>query len=1393
MELALEPRSLDGESSAHSLLAAIHFREGKVDLAIQHAENALLTREHIGDVWRSASSQTTLGHLYHQIGRWEDAEKMLRQAIYVQKEIGDYYTLAGSWTNLGLLLLDKGEWDEALVCMEEAIRTLPKHDFPLSTTNMFYINRGSVHNRLGNYSEAIADFNFGLQGALELGSEENTQMARIYLADTHLNLGELNTAEKQINLVSDNPPETKEFRAEFFRISSYVNCRKKTFERALEDNRNAQKLISEIANQYELARLLLDEAEIQIAQYQDGKRSLLESSIRANVVRALEIFHAWGAKKDLEWAEEVLFRVSCEELTFGEEGFQVEQTLAAVVDLHLGASMFDDQPHPDQEGVYKLEKRLADQLTAGTERSNIYLVRSPSGFKFILNYVDHPVSKTRLADQAIGLALQAVSSVQRMLKSSRIYQALQTELQAGIALGRSRELIRDSDHASMFSSISSLGRRARALAESSQDGQVLITGEIPPAVFESYELTELEGLSDRRLPEPVYRVGQVLFEKGAVQKLPGRSKRLVGRDQAYAALQQAFEGLTQGGQGQVIYLEAEAGMGKSRLLGEVRALYQDQVKILHGKCEAFRSAISYWPLIEMLEETSFEDSRELRLLESVLGLAPLSQTDQNMIDNLPPDDLKKELFSRARAFLLKEAAAQPLMLIVEDVHDLDLSSIELIDFLLPLIYEAPISIMLISRSEMPGPHRMLVKKAERIIGDRYLSISFSELSWDDSVSLMRSILEVEDLPQGLGQLMRPFMGHPLSIEEGLRYLIEEGWLWRTDRDWNLIELTPAIQREMPNSFRDVLLRRLNFLDYESLHVIQAGSLLGEVFDRVTLSRVIPRSDLGQRLALLCDRGWLQTTNGSKPLRYKFNNTLVRESVYSTLLRSKKQLLHQRAGEALESLYPDSLEENLELLTHHFSSSGIQEKTLHYALRAAEKSADRHALEESQRYFRIAREILNNQRQSRSKMMMRVLLGLSDVQIQRGEPSKAIETINLIYTGQRSISETLYGACLRRLGAAVHLRGDLRRALNIYTKATQELNRDQELQYSVGGKTVVSARDEYLETKLGLIKVHFELQNLPQTRELAEEVLDSLGNTAFSERAAELYNLLAGISFQEGDLLGAQKQLEKSLAIYQANGNRSGASSIYANLGVMAANHRKYDQAEHYFSTAVEMYQTLGDGKGLATIHNNFGRLALAQRNLAQAVFHLEKGAEIARLSELNRPRTQALSNLGYAYLLSDDREAALKTLEESRSLAELYSYSDLVAETQWKLAAVQAAAGKISQARNLVRVALESAREMQNQALESQALRVLSRVLRREEEFAAAREAMQESWEMVKEKAGSQDQAGFAAEYALCLFKAGSEEHALEVLQEEVDPYQLVEPPDVLEEYRSTFSARQGD
>ncbi len=333
-------------------------------------------------------------------------------------------------------------------------------------------------------------------------------------------------------------------------------------------------------------------------------------------------------------------------------------------------------------------------------------------------------------------------------------------------------------------------------------------------------------------------------------------------------------------------------------------------------------------------------------------VAPPASADERALLKLAPGDLRSELFGSLREHLSALSAERPLLLVFEDIHWLDLSTLDLMEFLLPFALDAPIRLLLVARAEMPGPHRALIRKAARLGNDRFLQISFGGLSTADSTALARDLLQTGELPAGLWALLAVYAGHPLSLEETLRFLVEIGWLRRADQTWQLAEHAHAL----PGEIRDLLLGRLERLDGETLHVLQAAAVLGETFDRAVLNRVVPGPDLSRRLAELEERGWLLAA-ADHTTEYRFKHTLTREIIYATLLSSKRQLLHQRAGEALEELYPDA-DEHVELLAQHFGRSALREKSLRYQVQAGQKSAARQALAEALAFFQDAQDNLN---------------------------------------------------------------------------------------------------------------------------------------------------------------------------------------------------------------------------------------------------------------------------------------------------------------------------------------------------------------------------------------------------------------------------------------------------
>ncbi len=1383
LSLAKQEGRSDAEGSAHKLLASIFFKKGQMQNAVANAESSLSIREKVGDVWGAASSQTTLGYFYHQIGQWSLAEKMLRQAIYVQGEVGDYNNLAGSWTNLGLLLMDKGQFNEALECINESINILPGHEFPIVRVIVYYLDRGLVHLRLGNADEAIDDFKRALEDAQTQSNDDLIALAYAYLAEGYLRKGSITEAkqviEKSLALIGE--ATSSEFKSDVYRVKAYISCAQGEFEEAYQRNLEAHNLIGEIGNRYEQARLLVDKAEIYLA---DSEQRLASDDMVAELETALEIFQQMDAKAEISRVEECLFRIIADQVDDGEE---IDSSLRYPVVLVAIQLLQPSKVQEHFEGVVSAKKRLIKELKSIAEKENVFLTATQPGFTLVLSNA-YPQAMDRMSLSAVDAAHLAIMSCIRLNRTHLRNYGYEFRMKVGIVAGSSNELISNQEQAALFSSVSQSGRQANLLAELARDYQVLITGEMPSAIQSTYELDLLAQVKDPRLSQFVYSLGEALSGSDVDGKLPQSSLQLIGRDAELMALCDRIDGMKSRGKGFVSFVEAEAGMGKTRLLAAVMKTADQGVLYLKGKCETFRSNISYWPLVEILEKNAFPDSPEYLRLKSMLDMRPLEEADETLLGNLPPDAVRKEIFSSVRDFILSQIGQHPMILVFEDVHFIDLSSLELLDYLLSIISEAPVSLILISRSEMPGPHRSFVKKVERVCQEDYLHVRFSELTKDQSLDLVRNLLGADVLPADLEDLLTPFFGHPLSIEEAIRFLVERRWLRRLDNAWLLTDLSDSNMGQMPTTFRDLLLRRLNYLDDESLHVLQAAALLGEVFDRITLNRMISGSTLAQRLTALYEKGWLRKLGSENPSLYHFNHTLTRETIYSTLVRSKKQLLHQRAGEAIESLYPESQEENLEILAYHFENSGLLDKSLYYAIRAAEKCARRFALEESRRYYRKAEEILSQRYQPQTRMMTRVVIGLADVYLSLGEPGKVVDSVQKLLSESGNLSITLQAACLRRLGAALHMQGDLPTALEKYGRALETINSAKDPEMKLGRKIVVSGDEERIDIQIGLSRVYFDMHRHFDAKEHAQRALALFDFERYTEKAAHLNNLLAGISYRENDIDEALRLSKRALAIYQANGFRDGTSDTYSNMGILSVALGDYNSALDHFSLSLELHQALGDVEGIAITRNNLGQLETTRGYLVEAISHLRFSIQYARVSELTRTLTQAIANLGYTLTVAGELDQALDTLVEAENLCGTHRYGDLLGEVLWKKAECLIALDDIDTAIETAIYALDQAGELKRRDIEAQSMRVYARALRKRGDFADARDLAREAWQFVAEDSDAHKRAHFAVEYGLALDAKMQRAEASDLIKRHVRGVRIVEPEHILREFAESFS-----
>jgi class 3 adenylate cyclase/tetratricopeptide (TPR) repeat protein len=531
---------------------------------------------------------------------------------------------------------------------------------------------------------------------------------------------------------------------------------------------------------------------------------------------------------------------------------------------------------------------------------------------------------------------------------------------------------------------------AARLQAKADRGQILVGNAAHRLTREEFEYApvrlELKGIAGE------VEAYSALRPRGHARKargIEGLHAGLVGRDSELAKLRHAAR-VAATGRGQLVTIVAGPGVGKSRLVRELRRDIESGDAPatglprlwLEGRCLESGSATSYMPLIDMLREhlglddrvrnqgegirasvrqttdgaelTSERASEIAALLSHTLSL-DLSAAESQRIQATPPAQLRTEVISAIRDFLLALADQAPLVICVEDIHWADALSIEVVSALMDRLPTAPLLLICVSRPEPEHLWQRLQSVARAKCADAYVELQLGELESGEAQQLLRELLG-SSLPE---EIARPVMdraqGNPFFLEEILRSLIESGVVTRRDGHWFIGKTSTAAS--VPDSVQSVILSRVDRLDAEAREVLRAASVIGRVFERDVLERLVPGVDVGRALWDLEGRKLIYAERIVPTERFSFQHVLTQETVYRSLLRARRRDLHQATAGTIEALNSTTLEAHYESLAYHYELGTLMRKAAEYLYLAGEKSRRAYLNEDAISYFERALECL----------------------------------------------------------------------------------------------------------------------------------------------------------------------------------------------------------------------------------------------------------------------------------------------------------------------------------------------------------------------------------------------------------------------------------------------------
>ncbi len=523
---------------------------------------------------------------------------------------------------------------------------------------------------------------------------------------------------------------------------------------------------------------------------------------------------------------------------------------------------------------------------------------------------------------------------------------------------------------------------ASRLADAAQQGQVLVGPDTYRLTshlfaFQAVGPLRLEGKDE---PIPAY---ELLGRQGQTARLGalearGISSPLVGREAEVAAFTGCIERLL-GGQGSLVSIIAEAGLGKSRLAAEVRQQTTGQhLTWLEGRTLSYGQNISYWPFLEIIQTDAgitTEDGEEQRwekLERRVNALFPDEAAEflpylatllslevpgalAERVRYLDSEAMGRQVFRTARRFLARLAMERPLVLVFEDMHWMDESSALLVEHLLPLAREVPMLICGVGRPDPETAAARLEAVAARDYADCYTRVRLEPLSRADSAQLVHNLVAIDDMPSRLRELiLQKAEGNPFFLEEVIRVLIDLGGLVR-DRGTGRWRVTAqAGQIAIPDTLQGVIMARIDRLEGEVRDVLKLASVIGRsFFYRVLKAIAEAEQQLDRDLEELQALELVREKARIPELEYIFKHALVQEAAYESLLLQRRRELHRQVGECIEALFPDRLDEFYGLLSYHYTRAEEWAKAQEYLLKAGDQAGKIAADAEALAHYRQA--------------------------------------------------------------------------------------------------------------------------------------------------------------------------------------------------------------------------------------------------------------------------------------------------------------------------------------------------------------------------------------------------------------------------------------------------------